>query len=77
MRFVHFADDKTVFTSDSEINNVHATVNRELVGVDNWLKTNILSLYVCKTSDMIISNKKNAFDVKIRESILTTVSTSV
>ena len=44
MRFVHFADDTTVFTSDSDINNVHDTVNRELVGVDNWLKANRLSL---------------------------------
>ena len=36
MRFVHFVDDTiTVFASDSDINNVHATVNRELVGVDN------------------------------------------
>ena len=34
MSFVHFADDITVFASDSDINNVHATVNRELVGVD-------------------------------------------
>ena len=33
MRFVHFADDTTVFASDSDSNNVHATVNRELVGV--------------------------------------------
>ena len=39
MRFVHFADDRTVFASYSNSNNVHATVNRELVGVDNWLKT--------------------------------------
>ena len=44
MRFVHFADDKKVFESDSDNNNVHACVNRELVGVDNWLKTNRLSL---------------------------------
>ena len=35
MCFVHFADDTTVFASDSDINNIHATVNRELVGVDN------------------------------------------
>ena len=41
MRFVHFADDTTVF-ADSDINNVHATVNRELVGVDNWLKADFL-----------------------------------
>ena len=38
MSFVHFADDTTVFASDSDINNVLATVDRELVGVDNWLK---------------------------------------
>ena len=48
MRFVHFADDTTVFASDSDINNVHAPVNRELVGVDNWLKTNRRSLDVSK-----------------------------
>ena len=28
MLFVHFAEDTTVFASDSDINNVHATVNR-------------------------------------------------
>ena len=54
MSFVHFADDKTVFTSDSDTNGVHATVNRELVGVDNWLKANQLSLNISKTSYMII-----------------------
>ena len=58
MHFVRFADDTIVFASDSDINNVHATVNRELVGVDNWLKTNSLSLNVSKTSYMIISNQK-------------------
>ena len=44
-----FADDTTVFASDRDINNVHATVNRELVGVDNRLKENRLSLNVSKT----------------------------
>ena len=58
LRFVHFADDATVFASDSDINGVHASVNRELLGVDNWLKTNRLSLKVSKTSYMIISNQK-------------------
>ena len=75
MPFVHFADDTTVFASDSDINNVHATVNRELVCVDNWLKANRLSLNVSKTSYMIISNQKYAIDVRIRDSILTKVST--
>ena len=40
--FGHVADDTTVFASDSDINNVHATVNNGLVGVDNWLKANRL-----------------------------------
>ena len=74
-RFVHFADDTTVFASDSDINGVHASVNRELVGVDNSLKTNRLSLNISKTSYMIISNQKNALYIKIRETILTKVST--
>ena len=75
MRFVHFADDTTVFASDSDINNVHATVNRELVGVDKWLKTNRLSLIVSKTLYVIISYQKHIFNIKIRESILTKGST--
>ena len=50
MRYVHFADDTTVFASDSDINNVHASVNRELVLVYNWLKTSRLSANVSKTS---------------------------
>ena len=48
MRFDHIADDTTVFASDSDINNFHATVNRELVGVDNWLETKRLFLNVSK-----------------------------
>ena len=38
MRFVHIANDSIVFASDTNINNVHATVIRELVGVDYWLR---------------------------------------
>ena len=74
MSFVHFADDTTVFSSDSDINNVNDTVNRELVGVDNWIKTNRF-LNVRKASYMIISIQKNAFDIKIRELVLMKVST--
>ena len=75
LRFVQFADDATDFASDSDINNVHATVNRELVCVDNWVEANRLSLNNSKTSYMIISNQKNAIEIKIRDLILTKVST--
>ena len=60
MSLVHFSDTTTVFASDSDINNVHASMNRELVRVHNWLKTNRLSLNVSKTSYMMISNQKKA-----------------
>ena len=60
MRFVHFADDTTVFASDSDISSVHATVKSELVGVGNWLKTSRLSLNVSKISYMIISNQNKS-----------------
>ena len=75
IRFVHFVDDTTVFASDSHINNANVTVNRELVGVDNWLKANRLSLNVSKTSYMIISNQKYAINIRILDLILTKVST--
>ena len=71
MCFVHFADNTMVFASDSDITNVHATLNGELVEVDNWLKANRLSLNVSKTPYMIISSQKNVCDsIKIRDSIL-------
>ena len=54
MRFVDFADDTTDFASDSDIDNVHATVNRELVVVDNWLKTNRLSQLNTATGQCLI-----------------------
>ena len=50
-------------------------MNRELAGVDNWLKTSRLFLNDSKTSYMIISNQKNVFDITIRVTILTYVST--
>ena len=75
IRFDRFANDTTVFASDIDINNVHATVNRELVGVHNWLKANRLSLNVSKTSYMIISNQKNTIDIRVQDSIFTKVST--
>ena len=75
MCFVHFAEDTKVFASESDINNVQATVNMELVSVDNYVKANRLSLNVSKASYMIISNQKNVIDIIIRDSTPTKVST--
>ena len=76
MRFVHFADYTIAFASDSDINNAHATVNRELSGVDNWLKANRLSLNVSKISYMIIFNLKNAFVLEFEIQFLQKVQQS-
>ena len=75
MHFVHFTDDTTVFATDSDINNVHATVNKELVGVDNWLKANRLSPNAIKTSYTIISKQNSLDNITIRDLILTKIST--
>ena len=59
MRFVQFADGTTlVFEPYCDINNVHATVNRELEGVDNWLKASRFFFNFNETSYMIISKRK-------------------
>ena len=63
MRFVHFADTQFLHPTVT-LNNVHATVNRLLVGIDSWLKANRLSLNVSKTSYMIISNQKKSFNIE-------------
>ena len=44
MNYVYFVDDTIVFASASDIKNVHATVNKELVGVYNWLNANCFFL---------------------------------
>ena len=76
MYFVHFADDVIFFASNSDIDNVHASVNRVLVGVITGSRpTDLFSLNISKTSYMIISNRKNALNIKIRKTILTKIST--
>ena len=64
---VHLSADAIVFASDSNINNVHATVNRELVGVDKWLMANRLSLYISKTPYITIFDQKYAINIKFRD----------
>ena len=48
--------------SVSDINNVDATVNRELVGGDNWLMANRFCFNVSKTTHIIISKQKNSYE---------------
>ena len=54
LSFILFADDTTVFLSDTDINVLYETMNRELKEVCNWFKCNKLSLNASKTNLMLL-----------------------
>jgi len=58
VKFVHFADDTTVFMSGFSVESVVQQMNIELEKVQEWLHANGLSLNVAKTSFMVISDSK-------------------
>jgi len=58
LNFVHFADDTTVFCSGDNVIDIANEVNVELSYVNEWLKSNRLSLNILKTNFMIISDSK-------------------
>ena len=77
LKFVHFADDTTVFFANKCMKHVHSVMNEELIKVDEWLKSNRLSLNVSKTSYMLVSHNANVNDanfISIRGNILNRVN---
>ena len=66
LKFVHFADDTTVFASKHNINDLFNTINDELKNIDNWLLANRLSLNVLKTSYMVFTKNTIPNDKKIQ-----------
>lgn len=54
LSFILFADDTTVFHSNSNIKDLCKIMNEELKEVVNWFKCNKLSLNAAKTNFMII-----------------------
>jgi len=57
--FIIYADDTTLSTTleiiikDTNYGNIESKINRELAGINDWLKTNKLSLNVSKSKYMI------------------------
>ena len=76
LKFVHFADDTTVFASKNNINDLFNTINDELKNIDNWLLANRLSLNILKTSYMVFTKNiiPNDKKIQIRGVDLTKVS---
>ena len=67
LKFIHFADDTTVYMSGSNLTALCADVCEELNEIDDWLKANKLSLNKDKTYFMIHKhNKLNINDCKIK-----------
>jgi len=66
LRFVHFADDTTVFLSGNGIEELSGEVNNALLDVNRWTTTNRLSLNTNKTSYMLFSDNSNQGDMEIR-----------
>ena len=65
LKFVHFADDTTVFMRGRNLDNLHVEVNRQLCKVDSWLCANKLSLNIKKTSFMVHSFRSKITDHSI------------
>ena len=54
-----FADDSCFYFSGNDINSVIDTVNSDLLFIDNWLKSNKLSLNLEKSHYIIFNRNKN------------------
>ena len=76
LNFVHFADDMTVFSTSATFSSAVDKMNNGLKTIDEWLKTNRLSLNISKISYMIFSDLKHLphKEIKIREEPISKVS---
>jgi len=66
LRFVHFADDTTVFLAGKDIELVSGELNGALECVDRWTNANRLSLNVRKTSYMLFSDRVDMNEIEVK-----------
>ena len=57
LNFVHYADDSTAFCSSDNLNALYATIESELLKIEEWMCSNRLSINISKTEYMIISSR--------------------
>ena len=58
IKSILFADDTTIYYSHSNLNTLYTNLNKDLQILNDWFKTNKLSLNVSKTQYMIFNKKK-------------------
>ena len=57
LKLIYFADDTTVYSKGAKKTEKYDVLAAELVIVGDWLLANRLSLYIDKTTYMIVTNK--------------------
>ena len=58
LKLINFADDTTVYMSNSNIDTLYVRLSDELARIGQWLQVNRLSLNIDKTNYMIVTNRK-------------------
>ena len=73
LKFLHFADDTTVYMSGSDLERLCVDVENELRKVNEWLNENRLSLNVDKTSFMLFTHSRvdrNSISIRLGNKII-------
>ena len=63
LNVLSYADDTTIYTSNSNADTLYAEVNKELIKLDDWFRANKLPLNVKKTNYSIFPPTKFPHDV--------------
>lgn len=53
-----FADDTTIYYSNKDIKTLYTNINKDLIVLNDWFKTNKLSLNVSKTQYILFNKKR-------------------
>jgi hypothetical protein len=70
LKFILYADDTNIFYCCEDIQELSAIVNRELISVVQWFKSNRLSVNLKKTNFIIFGNRKKINKIKNFEILL-------
>ena len=75
LNILSFADDTTLFMSDSNIESLYANANKQVNALYDWFCANRLALNASKTKYIVVrpkymNNDLNGFSIKIRKSSL-------
>ena len=65
LKFIHFADDTTLYLYINPSDDHTSLINSELAQVQTWKNANKLSLNVQKSNYMIISNRNQIENINI------------